>query len=124
MSYSICELENLKFAYEKKSPILDIEFFQLKKAEKVFLHGPSGCGKTSFLGIIAGVLKAQEGTVRVLNENFSLCPSRVRDNVRGEKMGYIFQMFNLIPYLTVFENIILPCQLNKKRGNFVFPSLI
>lgn len=115
MNPFILDIQNLEFSYHKNKIILDIKTFQLKKAEKVFLYGPSGCGKSTFLGIIAGVLSAQKGLVNVFEHDFSQLSATKRDKIRGEKIGYIFQMFNLIPYLSVMENILLPCTLNADR---------
>ncbi len=119
-----CVLKNIQFSYPHKSAdkksgtskiILDIPDFSIQKNEKVFLFGPSGCGKTTFLETIAGVLVPQSGTLSVCGTEIqSLSPAK-RDKLRAEKIGYIFQNFNLIPYLTVQENITLPIELNGKN---------
>ena len=85
------------------------------KGEKIFLHGPSGCGKTTLLGVLAGVLKASQGSVKVLGQDLSQMSGPGRDALRGAHIGYIFQMFNLIPYLNVLENIVLPCRISAER---------
>jgi putative ABC transport system ATP-binding protein len=109
-------LSNLEFAYRRGGPpILDIADFQLAAGESCFLHGPSGCGKTTLLGAIAGVLTPQRGAVEVLGQDVGRMSGSRRDAWRGANLGYIFQMFNLIPYLTVRENIVLPCRLHPKR---------
>ncbi|MES2614502.1 MAG: ATP-binding cassette domain-containing protein [Bdellovibrionota bacterium] len=115
MSEFVIDINNLVFSYTGKKPILDINSFQLKAAEKIFLYGPSGCGKSTLLGIIAGVLRAESGAVKIFDNDFIKTSSSIRDKIRGEKMGYIFQMFNLVPYLSVLDNILLPCHLNKMR---------
>jgi putative ABC transport system ATP-binding protein len=111
----ILDINNLIFSYKDKKTVLNIKSFQLKQKEKIFLYGPSGCGKSTFLGIIAGVLNVHFGSVKVLGHEFVNCASAKKDKIRGESMGYIFQIFNLIPYLTVLENILLPCHLNLER---------
>ena len=115
MNEFILELNNLIFSYSKEKKIIEMNSFQLKPAEKVFLYGPSGCGKSTLLGIIAGVLTADKGSVKIFGHEFTKISSSMKDAIRGEKMGYIFQMFNLIPYLSVLENILLPCNLNGQR---------
>ena len=118
-SQSSLEFKKLKFSYKSqaidKKPILEIDSFQVMKGEKLFLYGPSGCGKSTLLNLVAGVLKPTEGSIRVLGHDFDLLSSSKKDQIRGEKIGYIFQSFNLIPYLSVKENILLPLWMNKKE---------
>ncbi|MEQ9363671.1 MAG: ATP-binding cassette domain-containing protein, partial [Leptospirales bacterium] len=113
------EIENLVFQYggEAGAPVvLDVPEFTVARGERVFLFGPSGSGKTTLLGLLGGVLEIPgDGRVRVLGQDLGAMSSAARDAFRGGHMGYIFQMFNLIPYLTVLENIVLPCRLNPVR---------
>jgi putative ABC transport system ATP-binding protein len=109
------DIANLKFAYRAAKPVLDIAGFKIAKGERVFLHGPSGSGKTTLLGILAGVLTAERGQVKILGRDLTAISGPARDALRGSHMGYIFQMFNLIPYLSVVENILLPCRINRER---------
>jgi putative ABC transport system ATP-binding protein len=110
------EVNGLVFSYRAAKPVLKIQNFAIPKGERVFLHGPSGSGKSTLLGILTGVLKVQQGSVTVLGQDLSRMPGSARDALRGAQIGYIFQMFNLIPYLRVIENITLPCRISKKRG--------
>lgn len=106
----------MRFAYGRRGPlVLDIADFTLGAGQSCFLYGPSGCGKTTLLGVIAGVLEAQAGEVNVLGEDLRRMSNAARDRWRGEKLGYIFQMFNLIPYLNVRDNILLPTRLHRGR---------
>jgi putative ABC transport system ATP-binding protein len=109
------EVQELRFSYPQGPEILNIKHFYLDAGEQVFLHGPSGSGKTTFLGLLAGVLQGAQGKLEVLGEDLIQSKSSRRDELRGAHMGYIFQMFNLVPYLTVEENILLPCQMSAKR---------
>jgi putative ABC transport system ATP-binding protein len=109
------DIENLRFAYSAAKPILSIAELRIAKGEKVFLYGPSGSGKTTLLGILAGVLKAERGRVEILGRDVSRMSGPSLDALRGSHIGYIFQMFNLIPYLSVLENITLPCRINRER---------
>lgn len=109
------EISELTFAYRAGRPVLDIPSLRIDRGRRVFLFGPSGSGKTTLLGILAGVLDVQGGSVRVLQREMARLTSSQRDNFRAVHIGYIFQMFNLIPYLSVLENITLPCRLNGER---------
>lgn len=114
-------LKDLKFSYpsstKKPAPlVLSIDELEILDGEKVFLYGPSGFGKSTLLNILAGVLEVKSGQVEVLGKNLHSISQGARDHLRGENVGYIFQIFNLIPYLNIKENIVLPCLINKKRG--------
>jgi putative ABC transport system ATP-binding protein len=109
------ELKDVRFAYGAKEPVLNISGLTVPRGERVFLFGPSGSGKTTLLGLLAGVLVPQAGSVRVLGQEVSAYSGSDRDRFRAEHVGYIFQMFNLIPYLTVLDNIALPCRLSPSR---------
>jgi len=109
------ELSALRFAYRTGREVLAIDHLVIDRGETVFLHGPSGSGKTTLLGILAGVLQATSGRVKVLGSDFSTLSSGARDAFRARHLGYVFQMFNLIPYLPVRENILLPIRLDAQR---------
>ncbi|MEO7997401.1 MAG: ABC transporter ATP-binding protein [Gemmatimonadaceae bacterium] len=109
------ELEKLRFAYGAGPNVLAIDALRIARGETVFLHGSSGSGKTTLLGLLAGVLRASSGSVKVLGSDFTTMSSGARDSFRAKHLGYVFQMFNLIPYLSVQENILLPCRLDATR---------
>lgn len=112
---SFISIENLKFSYVGSSAsTLNIKLFNIEQGEKLFLHGPSGCGKSTLLELIAGVLKADSGEIKILDQNLAQMSSLQKDNFRSENIGYIFQNFNLLPYLTALENIKLPLELSGK----------
>jgi putative ABC transport system ATP-binding protein len=108
-------LRDVRFAYRPGAPVLDIAQLTIARGETVFLHGPSGSGKTTLLGLLAGVLQATSGEVRLLGTNLTALGSGARDAFRARHLGYVFQMFNLIPYLSVRENILLPVRLEPAR---------
>jgi putative ABC transport system ATP-binding protein len=114
MEYSV-EIAKLDFWYHPPKTILKIAELTIAKGEKVFLYGPSGSGKTTLLGILGGVLKINDGSVKVLGQELTQMSGPARDALRGAHIGYIFQMFNLIPYLSVLENITLPCRISRER---------
>lgn len=86
---------------------IDIPHWQLKCGQRVFVYGPSGSGKSTLLNLIAGILQPQRGEIQVLGQNLSRLSVRARDRFRAQHIGFIFQQFNLVPYLTVADNIAL-----------------
>jgi len=109
-------LENVRFAYDRRDPdVLAIDSFRVGAGETVFLRGRSGSGKSTLLGLIAGILTPDSGTVSVLGEAMSALPGAQRDALRAARIGVIFQMFNLLPYLSAGENIVSPCRFSGER---------
>jgi putative ABC transport system ATP-binding protein len=108
-------IQDLRFAYRQGAPVLDVPELRIERGERIYVFGPSGSGKTTLLGILAGVLAAGSGSVRVLDQELTRMSAGARDAFRAEHVGYIFQMFNLIPYLSVLDNITLPCRLDRRR---------
>ena len=111
----VIKLENLEFSYAKGRSILKVKNFEVKKGEKIFVFGPSGSGKSTLLSLLTGINLASGGKVEVFGTDMAKISGRKRDELRGSHCGYIFQMFNLIPYLSAYDNIILSCRLNKTR---------
>jgi putative ABC transport system ATP-binding protein len=109
-------IRDLQFQYSPKKPkTLGIADLQIRRGEHAFLYGPSGSGKTTLLGLMTGILKPTAGELYVLGEPFHTLSASAKDRVRALKLGYIFQMFNLIPYLTAKENILVPYWLHHER---------
>lgn len=112
----LIEVRNLQFRYANAiHDTLQIPELSIKKGERVYLYGPSGSGKTTLLEILAGILKVNQGEVSILGRNLAEMSDKERDRFRAEHLGYIFQSFNLIPYLSVQENIELPIHLSVTR---------
>jgi putative ABC transport system ATP-binding protein len=108
-------LEDVLFGYNPRTPVIQIDELKVGAGRRAFVHGPSGSGKTTLLGLITGVLAPQRGRCMVLGKDMAKMSASARDRHRGSEMGYIFQSFNLIPYLTVRQNVALPCQVHKRR---------
>ncbi len=87
----------------------------LGAGENLFLHGPSGCGKSTLISAIAGVIDVAEGAVCVAGRDIGSLGSGARDRFRADHIGLVFQMFNLVPWLTGIENVILPCTFSRRR---------
>lgn len=92
------------------APCLDLHEFGIGSGERVFLHGPSGSGKSTLLSLIGGVIRPERGSVTVLGTQIGRLAPAARDRFRAEHLGFVFQLFNLIPYLSALENILLPCR--------------
>ena len=113
----------LTFGYSGGATVLDVPELVVESGERVFLYGPSGSGKTTLLGLIAGVLRPPPGTLHVLGQDVGALSSPARDRLRASHIGYVFQMFNLIPYLNVRDNIALPVRINAERRKRIGGSL-
>ena len=87
----------------------------MEAGERVFLYGPSGSGKSTLLAILGGVLVPQQGTVRILGQELTGMRPALRDRFRADHIGFIFQLFNLVPYLSVLDNVVLPCRFSARR---------
>lgn len=114
----IIEITDLCFSWQgTTSPLLQIKKGHIKKGEKVFLKGPSGSGKSTLLSILTGILEPQQGSVHILGTNICTLDGTQKDQFRADNIGYIFQMFNLLPYLNLVENVVLPCNFSQRRRN-------
>ncbi len=109
-------MRNICFSWDKKSsPFLSFDDFKASSGEKILIRGPSGSGKSTILNLIGGVLSPQKGLVSILNTDLTKLNAGQRDRFRADHMGFIFQMFNLIPYLSVLENILLPLEFSHHK---------
>lgn len=113
---NILELDRLRFRWKgQEKDILNIPKLEIASGEHVFLRGESGSGKTTLLNILAGILAPTDGSIRLLDKDMHKASSMSRDRFRADHMGVIFQQFNLLPYLSVIENITLPCNFSARR---------
>ena len=112
---ALLELHDIGFAWPGQDELLDIPAFRLEHGQRLFLKGPSGSGKTTLLGLIGGVHKAGRGSVRLLGQDLAQLSASARDRLRVDHSGYIFQQFNLLPFLPVAENVSLPCRFSRLR---------
>jgi putative ABC transport system ATP-binding protein len=114
---NIIELENLRYRWQKNQSLtVDIAQLTVKKGEKLFIQGASGSGKSTFLSLLTGInTPLAGGFLKVAGQDLNKLNAIERDTFRANKIGYIFQQFNLIPYLSVIENVLLPCQFSIER---------
>jgi putative ABC transport system ATP-binding protein len=109
-------LAGVAFRWSARSPfVLRIGELSVRAGERLFIHGPSGSGKSTLLSLIGGVVTPQEGLVSVLGESIVDLSGPQRDAFRADHIGFVFQLFNLIPYLSVVDNVILPCAFSRRR---------
>ncbi len=88
-------------------PILDVPHYSVKRGEQAVLIGPSGCGKTTLLHIIAGITQPTSGRVVLDDVEITKYGESARDRIRADKLGYVFQTFNLLPGFSAMENVML-----------------
>ena len=108
-------VKDLRFAYRGDASILTIPEFTIREGEHVFLQGPSGSGKSTLLALLTGVLVPTEGEISLLGSMLTELSAGDRDRFRADHIGYIFQLFNLLPYLSVLDNVTLPCRFSARR---------
>jgi putative ABC transport system ATP-binding protein len=109
------QVEGLVFEWPKSLFRLEIGELTIGPGERVFLSGPSGGGKSTLLSLMAGIMAPARGSVSIGGVGLSGLSPSGRDRLRGEKTGIIFQRFNLVPYLTAIDNVLLPLRLNPGR---------
>ena len=109
-------LRGVRFGYRPDSIVLDIASFDVARGERVFLEGASGSGKSTLLGLVGGILVSSQGEVSVLGRSMADMSGAGRDKFRADHVGFVFQMFNLLPYLSVVDNVALPCRFSARRA--------
>lgn len=122
MPRSAINLSDLSFAWPGGPEVLRLSSLSVARGEKVFLRGPSGSGKSTLLGLLSGVLLPGAGEVELLGERIDRMPGAARDKFRAAHLGIIFQMFNLLPYLSLIDNVTMPCRFSAKRRQAALES--
>lgn len=109
-------LRDLQFSWSGRTSFrMEVPDLRVARGEKVFLLGESGSGKSTLLSLICGINAPQRGTVEVDGTALGSLSAAARDRFRAERIGVIFQMFNLLPYASPLENILLPLSFAKAR---------
>jgi putative ABC transport system ATP-binding protein len=107
---------NVKYTWPGPSPFaISIKSFSLGHGEKLLLLGPSGSGKSTFLSLLSGIVVPDEGEIDVIGTDMARLSGAARDRFRVEHFGIIFQMFNLLPYGSLIDNVLLPLRFSRTR---------
>ncbi|MGI9289983.1 MAG: ABC transporter ATP-binding protein [Gammaproteobacteria bacterium] len=114
-SQPVIDISSLVYEWPNQQPVIDIPELTIARGERVFLAGPSGSGKSTLLGLIGGVLSPAAGEIDVLGTSLTSLSVAQRDKHRSDYVGFIFQLFNLLPYLSVIDNVTLPCRFSARR---------
>jgi len=113
---TIIGLKEVDFAWHTKANLtIKSGNLSVEEHEHVFIRGASGSGKSTLLNIIGGIVTPQRGQVEIVGQDFCQLKELQRDRLRADHIGFIFQQFNLIPYLSILENVTLPCRFSKLR---------
>lgn len=113
---NMVQITDLRFAWgNQANPVINIPEFHIARGEHLFLQGPSGSGKTTLLSLIAAVLSPQSGSVVIDNINLDTLRRSQKDQFRVDHIGLVFQQFNLLPFLSVEDNVQLSCRFSKTR---------
>lgn len=110
------EIEQLAFRWNTRDSFcLQLDRLTLAAGESIFLEGTSGSGKSTLLNLIGGAMRPERGSIRLLGQDLGQLAARQRDAFRADYLGFIFQQFNLIPYLSALDNALLPCRFSPRR---------
>ncbi len=113
---ALINLERVRFSWTAApSPTIDIKQFRVEAGKRVFLRGPSGSGKTTLLSLVAAVIPPDKGVIEIAGTDLSTLQGAARDRFRADHMGIVFQQFNLLPFLSVAQNVTLPCRFSSAR---------
>lgn len=116
MTETVLQLKDVQFDWTKRAEFsLSVPDFAMRKGETVFLLGESGSGKSTLLSLICGTLVPQAGSIKVADADMTTLSASARDRFRAERIGVIFQQFNLLPFGTVADNIQLPLRFAPER---------
>jgi putative ABC transport system ATP-binding protein len=109
-------IADLAFRWPRQpAPCLEIGEFAVAAGERIFLYGPSGSGKSTLLGLIGGVALPERGRIEVLGNDLGGLSGRRRDRLRADHVGFLFQQFNLLPWLSALDNVLLPTTFSALR---------
>ena len=115
-SNNIVDCSGLQFTWPGESrPVIDIPALSILRGERVFLRGPSGSGKTTLLSLLSAIMKPQAGELVVNDIDLMALSGARSDQFRAEHLGLVFQQFNLLPFLSVLDNVKLPCRFSAER---------
>lgn len=110
-------VRGLHFSWNAGDPdVVAIPALDIHGGERLFVAGRSGSGKTTLLNLLAGVIAPTAGTLQILGADLPAMPAGRRDAFRADHVGVVFQSFNLVPYLSLLENVLLPLRFSRSRA--------
>ena len=113
----VVTMSGIRFRWPGARPFsLAIDNFVLPARTRMLLVGPSGGGKSTFLSLLCGIVAPSAGRLEVLGTDLTGLSNAARDRFRAEHFGIIFQMFNLLPYGSILDNVMLPLSFARMRG--------
>jgi len=113
--YTALAFEGVRFKWQETEFGLTIDAFRIQKGERLLLVGESGGGKSTLLSLACGVLRADAGQISVMGDNIGDMQASQVDRMRADRFGVIFQIFNLLPFASAVENVLLPLRFAKGR---------
>lgn len=117
-------LKDVTFRWPKaKHTILDIPALSIHSQQHLFIKGPSGSGKSTLLSLLTAINTPEKGSITLLGTDIGQLKQGQRDQFRADNIGYIFQQFNLLPYLSVIDNVCLACEFSKQRRQKVLSQV-
>jgi putative ABC transport system ATP-binding protein len=118
---ALLAIKDLKFSWQGSrtgtvdTPLLHITNWHLARGDQLFLHGPSGSGKSSLLSLLSGIHTGYQGSIQFEGTEWRSLAASQRDQRRVDSIGIIFQQFNLVPYLSALDNVLLPLSFSPRR---------
>ena len=109
------DMKDISFSWTSGEKLLEIERLQVRQGEKLFIYGPSGSGKSTLLSLLGGLISPPRGEIQILGQSLNALSASGRDCFRADHLGFVFQQFNLIPYLDPVENVTLGLRFSKHR---------
>ncbi|MGI9612980.1 MAG: ABC transporter ATP-binding protein [Acidimicrobiales bacterium] len=114
---AVIALSDVRFRWPGQTEdIVRIDELQLLAGEHLFVRGASGSGKTTLLNLLSGIHTPDSGTIRLLNTDLASLSASRRDQFRADHLGVVFQQFNLLPYLSMIENVTLSCAFSARKA--------
>lgn len=125
MAAAALSFSDVIFSWAKGDPFtLSLNGFDVGRGELLLVMGPSGCGKSTLLSLICGLVRPSAGSILVSGTDITALSGSACDRFRADHFGIIFQMFNLLPYASLFDNVLLPLSfapLRRRRARALGP---
>ena len=114
-------IRNVAFSWDGDFSI-EIDTFDVAPGERVMLLGPSGGGKSTFLNLVAGIVPPSRGSIDILGTDIAALRGAKADGYRADSFGIVFQQFNLLPWLSARDNVLIPLRFSKQRRKRAAPA--